>query len=346
MSENQTLQGFEFSSVRLIGFIVRWWKPIALVTLASAVVSGVISLFIPNKYKSTVIMFPTTTHSISKALIDVQGVSKADLLEFGMEEDADQMLQILNSDEIFQKIVQKFDLMNHYRINPKKKLAYTKLRKKYEANISFKRTEYLSVRVDVLDEDPQMAADIANEIAAQLDTVKNRMQKERAIQGLYIVQQEFNEQAAFIKAMEDSLKVIRLKGINDYESQAEVLNKEYAAALARGDQRAVKALEEKLQVLSEYGGEYVALKEGLELYREQLSLLKVKLNEATVDATQPISHKFVVNHAFPAERKAYPRRSLIVLGSALGTFLLSIFVIIGIENWKAYRATLKPDDKA
>lgn len=345
MPENNSTQGFEFSSVKLIGFIVKWWKPIAIVTFSAAVISAAASFLIHDKFKSTVIMFPSTTHSISKALIDVQGTSKADLLEFGMEEDADQMVQILNSDEIFQKIVQKFDLMKHYDIDPESKLAYTKLRKEYEGNISFTRTEYLSVRVDVMDEDPQMAADIANEIAAQLDTVKNRMQKERAIEGLFIVQQEYNEQAAYIKSMEDSLKAIRMKGINDYESQSEVLNKEYATALARGDQRAIKALEEKLQILSEYGGEYVALKEGLELYREQLSLLKVKLKEATVDATQPISHKFVVNHAYKAEKKAYPKRSLIVLASMAAAFLLSLFVIIGIENWRTYRASLTQANK-
>ena len=340
MPENNTPQGFEFSSVKLIAFAVKWWKPILIVTFATGVVSFAVSFLIHDKFQSTVIMFPSTTHSISKALIDVQGTSKADLLEFGMEEDADQMVQILNSDEIFQKIVKKFDLMKHYDINPEGKLANTKLRKEYDGNISFKRTEYLSVRVDVMDEDPQMAADIANEIAAQLDTVKNRMQKERAIEGLKIVQQEYDEMAGYIKSMEDSLKSIRRRGINDYESQAEVLNKEYATALARGDQRAIKALEEKLNILSEYGGEYVALKEGLELYREQLSLLKVKLKEATVDATQPISHKFVVNHAYKAEKKTYPKRAYIAIFSALAAFLLSLFVIIGLENWRAYRASL------
>lgn len=345
MPENNSSQGFEFSSVKLIGFIVKWWKPIFIVTFSAGVISLAASFLIKNKYQSTVIMFPSTTHSISKALIDVNGVSKADLLEFGMEEDADQMVQILNSDEIFQRIVQKFDLMKHYDIDPEGKEAFTKLRKEYEGNISFKRTEYLSVRVDVMDTDPQMAADIANTIAAQLDTVKNRMQKERAIEGLYIVQTEFNEQAAFIKSMEDSLKAIRMKGINDYESQAEVLNKEYATALARGDQRAIKALEEKLAILSEYGGEYVALKEGLELYREQLSLLKVKLKEATVDATQPISHKFVVNHAYKAEKKTYPKRLYIAIFSSLAAFLLSLFVIIGLENWRTYRASLIVEDK-
>lgn len=340
MSENKSTPGFEFSSVKLIAFAVKWWKPIAIVSFVTAVLSAGASFLIKNKYQSTVVMFPSTTHSISKALIDVKGSSKADILEFGMEEDADQMVQILNSDEIFHKIVQKFDLMKHYDIDPAGKLANTKLRKEYDGNISFKRTEYLSVRVDVMDTDPQMAADIANEIAAQLDTVKNRMQKERAKEGLVIVQQEYDELAGYIKSMEDSLKAIRRKGINDYESQAEMFNKEYAAALAAGNQRAINAIEDKLEILSEYGGEYVALAEGLELYREQLSLLKVKLKEATVDATQPISHKFVVNNAYKAEKKAYPKRSLIVIFSTLAAFALSLFVIIGIENWRAYRATL------
>lgn len=311
-----------------------------VVTIAAAISTAIVSMFIPDKFKSSVVLFPSTTHSISKALIDVQGSSKADILEFGMEEDADQMIQILNSDEIRNRIIGKYDLMTHYRIKPDEKFAVTKLNKEFEENISFRRTEYMSVKIDVLDEDPQMAANIANDIAALLDSVKNRMQHERAKEGLKIVEQEYTELETYVNQMEDSLRKIRLLGINDYESQSEVLNKEYATALAKGDSRAIKALEEKLKILSEYGGAYTSLKEGLELYREQLSLMKIKLKEARVDASQSISHKFVVNNAYPAERKTYPKRSLIVLSAALAAFLLSIFVIIGIENYRNYKAQI------
>lgn len=327
-----------YNSVILITFIIKWWKQIMIVTIAAAVITAIVSMFIPDKFKSSVVLFPSTTHSISKALIDVQGSSKADILEFGMEEDADQMIQILNSDEIRNRIIGKYDLMSHYRIKPDEKFAITKLNKEFEENISFRRTEYMSVKIDVLDEDPQMAANIANDIAALLDSVKNRMQHERAKEGLKIVEEEYTELETYVNQMEDSLRKIRLLGINDYESQSEVLNKEYATALAKGDARAIKALEDKLKVLSEYGGAYTSLKEGLELYREQLSLMKIKLKEARVDASQSISHKFVVNSAFPAERKTYPKRSLIVLSAALAAFLLSIFVIIGIENYRNYKA--------
>lgn len=331
-----------YNSVILITFIIKWWKQIMIVTIAAAVSTAIVSMFIPDKFKSSVVLFPSTTHSISKALIDVQGSSKADILEFGMEEDADQMIQILNSDEIRNRIIGKYDLMTHYRIKPDEKFALTKLNKEFEENISFRRTEYMSVKIDVLDEDPQMAANIANDIAALLDSVKNRMQHERAKEGLKIVEQEYTELETYVNQMEDSLRKIRLLGINDYESQSEVLNKEYATALAKGDSRAIKALEEKLKILSEYGGAYTSLKEGLELYREQLSLMKIKLKEARVDASQSISHKFVVNNAYPAERKTYPKRSLIVLSAALAVFLLSIFVIIGIENYRNYKAQIDP----
>lgn len=336
MTQNSN-EGFSFSSISIIDFIIRWWKPIAIASFGAAVLAAAASFLIRDKFKSTVVMFPSTTHSISKALIDVQGSSKADILEFGMEEDADQLIQILNSDEIRDRIINKYNLMEHYRIKPTERFAYTKLQKRYKENITFSRTEYLSVEVNVLDEDPQMAADIANDIANLVDSVKNRMQKERAIEGLKIVQEEYNELADMVQAMEDSLTTIRLLGINDYESQSEVINKEYASALARGDQRAIKALEEKILILSKYGGAYTALKDGLELYREQLSLMKIKLKEATVDATQNISHKFVVNRAFPAEKKSYPKRLYIVLGAGLGAFLLSILVLIGLDNYRAYK---------
>lgn len=337
MMDQKQKEGFSFSSLEVIDFIIRWWKPIGIATFAAAVLAAGASFLIQDKYKSTVVMFPSTTHSISKALIDVQGNSKADILEFGMEDDADQLIQILNSDEIRNRIIQKYNLMEHYDIDPSSKFAYTKLQKTYEGNIKYARTEFLSVEVRVMDHDPVIASNIANDIANLVDSVKNRMQKERAMEGLFIVQQEYDELATMVQSMEDSLTRIRLMGINDYESQSEVLNKEYASALAKGDQRAIKALEEKLHILSQYGGPYTALKEGLELYREQLSLMKIKLKEATVDATQNISHKFVVNRAFPAEKKSYPKRLFIVAGAALGAFILSILILIALDNYRSYK---------
>src|SRR2546421_647761 len=89
-----------FDSTNLLLFIYKWRKPLIIIALIAAAASSVISLIIPNKYKSTVILFPTTTSSVSKALLDNNPNAKQDILQFGAEEEAEQMIQVLNSDDI------------------------------------------------------------------------------------------------------------------------------------------------------------------------------------------------------------------------------------------------------
>gem|GEM_PF-5481059 len=48
------------------------------------------------------------------------------------------------------------------------------MHEEFSDKISFERTQFMSVRISVLDQDPQMAADIANAIVDLLDRVKSR----------------------------------------------------------------------------------------------------------------------------------------------------------------------------
>lgn len=289
-------------------------------------------MFVTPKFESTVIMFPTSTASISKSLLAKNNVAKEDLLSFGEEEQAEQLIQILNSDEIRSRVVQKYDLMNHYKIDTTDVYKQTKLFKEYESNITYKRTEFQSVRIDVLDSDRFLAADIANDIAALVDSVKNRMQKERAFKAMAIAEAEYAEMKNYVKELEDSLNTMREMGVNDYESMSERFNEYYAKAILEGNTRAAEKLGEQLKILSKYGGAYVSIRDMLEHEKEQLSHLRAKYQEARVDAEQTLPHKFIVNNAFPAEKKSYPIRWLIVLVSTISTFILALLVIIGYEN--------------
>ncbi len=49
----------------------------------------------------------------------------------------------------------------------------------------------MAVKITVFDTDPQMAADMANDIAALLDSTRNFMQKERAVKAFQIVNEEY-----------------------------------------------------------------------------------------------------------------------------------------------------------
>ncbi len=324
----------DFNSLNIFYFIFKWRKPLMVIGIAAFVISGIIALTIQEKYKSTVILFPATTSSISKALLSDNNFKQADVLEFGAEEEAEQMLQILNSDEIRTRICEKYNLMKHYDIDTTDKFKRTKLFDEFQSNITFKRTEYMSVKIEVLDINPDTAASIANDIAALHDSTKIRMQRERAIQALRIVKKEYFEKDADVNRMTDSIKIINSFGLYDYESQSEVTTEQYAIAISKGDQRAIAALEVKLKVIANYGSAYVSLRDNLEFQRKQLNLLKTKYEGTKVDVEQVLPQKFVVSNAYPAEKKSYPVRWLIVVVSTMASLLMAVIAILLLENIK------------
>ncbi len=318
-------------------FLFKWRKLFIIVGLVAIISSAGISLLIPNKYKATVVMFPTSTNAISKTLISTTWGGKEDINDFGEEEQAEQMLQILNSNEIRAKIVEKFNLLEHYDIDSDSKFKFTKLYEEYSSNISFSRTEYMAVEIEVVDKDPQFAADIANEIADLYDTVKNNLQKQRSIEGFLIVQSTYRELQEEIQWKEDSLTKLRKLGIHDYESQAERLNEAWAREIGKGNIQAAGLIEAKLDTLAKYGSAYVSLRDALEYEKKMLTEMRAKYEEAKVDAERVIPQKFVVDHAFKPEKKSYPVRWVIVLISTFATLLMAVIIIILYENYQKFK---------
>ena len=322
----------DFNSSNFFIFLWNWRKVLLIVIIAAALLSAGASFLITPKFKSTVILFPTSSNSISKALLSDNTNIKTDILDFGEEEQAEQLLQILNSSKIRDKVIERFDLAKHYDISEDSKFKNTYLMQEYNDNISFKRTEFMAVEISVLDKDPQMAANIANTISDLLDSTKNAMQKERALKGFEIVKRNYESIEKEIKYIDDSLKIIRGKGINDYETQAEMTNQELAIQIGKGNKPGIEKLEAKMDTLSKYGGIYVTLRNTLGYKIDQLSKIKAKYDEAKVDAEEYMPQKFVVDSAFKAEKKTTPVRWLIVLVSSFSAFMLSILVLIFIEN--------------
>lgn len=319
---------FDFNSTDFVNFVWQRRKPLLIISFAAAVVSAIVSLTITPKFKSSVVMFPATASSISKSLLSEGGYNSTDNLMFGEEEESEQLMQILNSEKIKGNIIRKFHLMKHYEIDSSARFAKTSLLNEYDNNIKFRRTEYRSLVVEVMDKDPFMAADIANEISNQLDTVMDEMQHERALKSLEIVENEYENLQADIKTMQDSITSMMKAGVTDYESQVKAYNNAYAKAIASGKLQGAQTIEKKMAVLTKYGSAYISLKDMLKRETKRLSLLKQKYMEAKVDAERTLPHKFIVDRAYESEKKAYPKRSLIVLISTISTFFLSLLVFV------------------
>lgn len=331
--EDNSEDKYNFESVNLVEYIAGRKKPLLIVAVIALIISTIIAFTIKPKFKSSVVLFPASSSSISQALL-TPNIAKKDILKFGEEEDVEQLIQILNSYEIRDRIIAKYKLLDHYKIDPAAKNKRTKLYEEYEDNISFTRTEFMSIKIDVLDTDPQTASNIANDIAAFLDTTINRMQRERAYKAFIIVEKEYTDLKRHVKVLKDSLKLIQGKGVFDYESQSEVFNQAYATAIGQGKKEGARDLEEKLKILALYGAEYASIRDLLVYETEKLSNLETKYRESKVDLNSDLPHKYIVNKGIKAEEKSYPIRWLIIVLSTFSAFLVALLSLIIFDNLK------------
>ena len=326
-----------FDSSNVVMYIYGWRKQLLGISLAAGILAVIFSApyFIPPKFKAEVVVFPAMTTSVSKAVLPQSFSSRGqDVLEFGSEQEAENLLQILNSDDIRTKIIEKYDLMKHYDINQESPYKYTKLFEAYDGNVTFKRTEYMSVLITVLDTDPDTAALIANDISSLLNEVKNRIQKDRAFMGLKIVESEYFTLKNEVDSMEKELTKLRERGIHDYESQSEVFSEQLAVAIVKGGENstAAKEIQLRLDTLAKYGGSYVALRDESRLLKDEIVKLKTRYDQAKVDVNESLPVTFTVNSAYSAEKKTYPKRSLIVLMAMVSAFLFTLVTIIIIDT--------------
>lgn len=359
-------------SSSLLFLLVRWRKPLTIVLLTTLITAFVFSgpYFITPKFKSSVIFFPSSTNSISKAILEETTSEKQDILAFGEEEQAEQMLQILNSDDIRTSIISKYDLYNHYEIDKTDPYPVTRLYERFDENISFSRTEFMSVRIDVLDTDPQLAANIANDIASLLDSMTIKIQHSRAEEAYQIMKSAYEDKLLSLKMKEDSLMELRILGVMDFKTQNEILSSEYTRAstvlanetasltvlkeyrdlndtsvvntMARikGADARIKYLQKQLDNLAKYGGASLSLNQQIDIDREELARIRKQYEKVTLDVNHNMTPKFIVNKAEKAEKKSYPVRWLIIVVSISVTFLLTIVTLLIIERVREIKYNL------
>ena len=305
----------------LIQFIWKSKKPILIITSIAAIASIVVSFLITPLYLSSAIVFPAATSNVS---FSDQRNAKAAAMDFGEEEQAEQLVQILSSSRIRDRIVQKYDLMQDYEIAKTDPNKFYKLNKAYNEHFTFGRTRYGSIQIDVLDEDPKQAAAMANDIVDLIDTIKNEMIRERTIPAFQInlrkKQQMEKERDSILKCLEDLAEL----GVLPNDTRATL----YQALVDAKNPQEKEELRKKIEANSKYGSVY----DGLEYQRNEkivkIEDFKVSYEQAESDANANFNHKFVVERAVVADRKEKPKRMIIVLVATVGGFLFGLFFLL------------------
>ena len=324
---------FNNESIRLLAKIYTWRKKLIIVTLGAAILSCIVSFLVSPQYKSTAIIFPSRTFSVSKLLIEQNQGAQEDYMDLGDEDDAEKLLQILNSNEIKTRIADEYDLWSHWNIEKGTVHSNHYLKLKWDDMVNFKRTNFVSIKVEVFDYVAERSAKIANSIIAYADTVKFNMTRQVAKQALAITKEEYEATIFRISELNDSLQAIKELGVLDNKEEISAYSKSMAKAIEKGNEAGQKKLQEKLDVLKKYGTAYDDVYANIKKYRLKLPIIKNKYDEAIVNYNKPLPSKFIVEKAIADDKKARPFRWLIVLLSTSSAFLFAFLYLLFTERF-------------
>ncbi len=319
-----------FNIHNLLSFCFKHRTILIVSLLFSVVLSSIVSwFFMEEKFKSSAVIFPTTTNSVSGALFSDQYnyPYKKDILEFGEEESTEQLLQVLNSDMVRDSIVHIFDLYNHYEISQEDPYSKTWMNLAFNENVNFKKTPYNSIKIEVLDKDPKLAADIANKCLELVDFAIKRIKSDRSKKALFICEERKNDLEFLMNAVNDSLNIIRDKGVIYGEVQVERLTEQYAICIAQNNKRGAQLLKDELKTISKYLAEHNLLFRRTVEIQEELNRVQNICDLIDIDSEYELTNYFRINEAYPADKKSYPIRWLVVFCASFSMLMITIIFL-------------------
>ena len=318
--ENQDLN-LEQERNNLVQFIWQERKPIIIITAITFVVAVIVSLLITPLYLSTAIVFPAASSNVS---FSEQRNVKAAAMDFGEEDQAEQLVQILQSSRIRDKIVNKYNLLDHYEISKEDINKNYKLNKAYNGYFSFTRTRFGSIQIDVLDKDPVLAAKMANEIVELIDTVKNEMIQERTLPAFEVNKRKLTQ----LVHQKDSI-LFQLDSLGNLGVVSNDIRSNLFQAMVDANNATEKAeLKERITLNTKLGSLYDALEHTRNALIIKIEEFRVSYEQAESDANAVFNHKFVVEKAVVDDRKEKQKRMIIVLVATIGGFIFAVFFLL------------------
>ena len=312
-------------------FFRRHLKFLCIVFVASGVLATIISLFIPNYYKSEVLLLPSEFNSLSKATIN-EGDSR-DIFLFGTEKESEYIMEMLTSWQIIEKTANHFNLKKHYGLK-NTKLDKERMVLKLEKNIKVKRSNYLGAKLQVWDKDPKYACDMANYMIELLQDLRFQMKKAKADSIVLSIEKSRKQVREEILTLTDSLQKLQSEtGLYYPHLVTDRFAQQMAKDVSTGNNLAVERLENKLKQMSPKSALISELIVDLEQKSKMMRAWDEAYHKAVFDSQSNIPVDFIAQYATEAAEKDKPKRSLIVLIAALACTLIAAEVLVIKEKY-------------
>ena len=333
--------------------------------------SIIISLFLPKSYVATTTILPPQEKSSSMTGLLSQAGGSLGGLASGLlgvgGSSSDIYVGILRSRSVADNIINKYDLRGTYEIKYMADM-YKKLAGMTSFNVDNK-SQIISISVE--GRDPQLSANIANSYVEELDIINRKVnisegQRKRIFleKRLQSVKQDLIKAETSLKSFQEKYKLVSIdeqakvaiEGAAEIKAQIIAVQTELEVLKDFGTEKqneavrlqaTIKELQKQLSNIESGGDEkqfYIPFNElpelGIQLARlmrefkiqeNVFELLTSQYEMAKIEEAKDIDTIQVLDVAVPSDKKAKPKRSLIVILCSFFAFFCSVFFVFFLE---------------
>lgn len=311
----------QFYQINLLQLLNKWKIHLLVVVLGASVLAVIFSgpAFITPKFKSDAVIYPSNISPYSD------------------ENETEQMLQILNSKDIRDSIIEKFNLPEHYEIDRNYKHYNAVMIWEFSQNVTISKTPNEAVSIEVMDKDPQVASDMVDAMIDFYNRKVRALHEEKFSEVVNMYDRGLRKKEAFLDSLNKRMTFLSTEyGLMDYQAQSEQVTKGYLKTIdgsgaSHVNDREVNQLKENIENM---GVEMLILQNLIVYQAAKYSDLKDEYEKAYMDFDRQFTYTNVLSKPFSADKKDYPIRWLILVVSALAAFFMAFVVILILESYQ------------
>lgn len=277
--------------------LLKWLKPILIVCAISAVGSAMISLTLPEYFKSAVTFLTANPHTMDRESLFKMEIGEHPVYLYGGGNDINRILTLAESRQVENYLIDKFKLYEHYEIDSLEPLAEFEVKEELRDHFKVLKTVHGNLQVEVADKDKNFAATMANDVITRLDELNMEVIRRKKYDVLKVYEKYMGEQKDEVTKWRDSLQSIIQINPDD------TVNYNIVEGLVNSTL-----------------GQYTSVKI---IYEQYLPALETEW-----------STMYILEEAVPAVKRFSPVRSMIVLTSVLVSLLIMVILSVCVEKFR------------
>lgn len=295
-------------------FLFRNRKLFLSALLTGGILGVGITFFIPKKYLSTAIVYPYSAHT------------KADLMsnpQFGYELETEQLMQLMESKSMRDRTIEHFKLYKYYGMDTNEAGWRSELTLRYIKDITFFRSKYLSVIINVETRSPELSAKIANFQVSEVNNYRAKIFQQNREDDLASVKQQLDKTTKLVDSMKTRIYAIKSnKSQLVYNFMENLNNENYDASVFVND-----------PLLEEIIPTFIRTYNAREFLAEEYKNKKAQLET-------PLPSVYVVDSAYPSYRKNSPSMMINGFVGAFTVFFATLTWVIVRRKWLELKSTV------